>query len=43
MNIKKIKHFLFAVIITVILACCCSMTVSADVWDGQGSPVPLLA
>ena len=39
MKMKQFKHCLFAVAIAILFVCCFSITASADVWDGQGSPV----
>ena len=43
MNIKRFKKYLFAIAVTIFFVCCCSISASADVWDGEGLPVPLLA
>ena len=39
MKFKYLKRYLFTFVIAIIFICCCSITASADVWDGEGSPV----
>ena len=39
MKLKYLKHYLLIFAVAIIFVCCCSITASADVWDGEGSPV----
>ena len=39
MKFNHLKRYLFVLAVAIIFVSCCSLTASADVWDGEGLPV----